>query len=57
MKTRHHDQDVIFDDEKQRVRETAQQGAANILQDDGKLQGINDHPFDQGVDGLAETPA
>ena len=57
MKTGNHNWGVILDDKKQRVREAAQEGAADILEHDGKLPGIIAHPFDQGVHRLAETPA
>jgi hypothetical protein len=57
VKTGNHDQGAIFDDKKQRVRKAAQEGAANIFEDNGKLPGIIAHPFDQGVNRLAETPA
>lgn len=57
MKTGNHDQSAAFDDKKQRVREAAQEGAPNILMDDGKLPGIIAHPSDQGVDRLTEASA
>jgi hypothetical protein len=57
MKTGNHDQGVIFDDKKQQVREAAQGGASNIFKDGGELLGIIAHPFDQGVNRLAETSA
>jgi hypothetical protein len=56
MKTGNHDQGVILDDKKQRVRKPAQEGASNIFEDDGKLPRIFAHPFDQGIKRLAETP-
>ena len=57
VKTGNHDQGVIFDDKKQGVWEAAQEGASNIFKDGGKLPGIIAHPFDQGVNRLAETSA
>ena len=57
MKTGNHNQGVIFDDKKQRLRETAHESAVNILKHDGELQGIIAHPIDQGVNRLAKTPA
>ena len=57
VKTGNYDQGGIFDDKKQRVRKAAQEGAANIFKDDGKLQGIIAHPLDQGINHLAETSA
>lgn len=55
VKTGNHDQGVVFDDEKQRVRKAAQQGATSNLKDDGKLSRIIAHPVDDGVNSLAET--
>jgi hypothetical protein len=52
VETGNHDQGVIFD-----VRNAAQEGAANIFQDDRKLAGIIRHAFNQGVNRLAETSA
>jgi hypothetical protein len=57
MKTGNHDQGVIFEDKKQRVREAAQEGAADIFEYDGELPGIIAHPIDQGVNRLAKTAA
>jgi hypothetical protein len=57
VKTGDHDQGAIFDDKKQRVRKAAQEGPANIFQDDRKLPRIIAHAFDQGVNRLAETSA
>jgi len=57
MKTGNHNQSVIFDDKKQRIREAAHEGAANIFKHDGELPGIIAHPIDQDVNRLAKTPA
>ena len=57
MKTRNHDKGVIFDYKKQRVREAAQEGAADTLEYGGELPGIIAHPFDHSVNRLAETSA
>ena len=57
MKTGNHHQGVIFDDKKQRIRETAQEGAVDISKYDGELPGIIAHPIDQGVNCLAKTAA
>jgi hypothetical protein len=57
MKTGNHDQSIIFDDKKHRVRKAAQQGAADIFKYDGELLGIIDHALDQGVNRKAKTPA
>jgi len=57
MITSNHDQGAIFDDKKQRIREAAQEGTADILNHGGKLPGIIAHPFDQGINRLAKRPA
>ena len=57
MKTGNHDQGVILDNKKQRVREMAQETAANIPKHGGKLPGIIADSLDQSVDCLPETPA
>ncbi len=46
MKTGNHDQGFVFDEKKQRVWKAAQESAANIFKDGGKLPGIIAHPLD-----------
>ena len=41
MKTGNHDQGIVFDNKKQRVRKAAQEGAANTLKHDMKLPGLS----------------
>ena len=48
---------VLVNDEHQRVGETPQQGAADILVDDGELSGIGAHSLDHSVNRSAETAA
>jgi len=55
MKDSNHEQGVIFENKEERVWKAAQEGAAHVLVDNRKLPGIAAHPFDQGVNRLAET--
>jgi hypothetical protein len=57
VKTGNHDRAFICDNKKERVREAAQEGASNVFKDGGKLPGMVAHPFDEGVNRLAETSA
>jgi hypothetical protein len=57
MKATNHDQPVIFGYKKQRIREPAQEGAADFFEHGGKLPRIFAHPFDQSVNRFAKTSA
>ena len=56
MKTRDDKEAVIvLDDEQQRVGEAAQEGAAHVLVENGKLPRVGAHAFGHGVNRCAET--
>ena len=57
MKDSNHEQGVIFENKEERVWKAAQEGAANVPKDDRKLSWVIAHPYDQGVNRLAETSA
>jgi hypothetical protein len=48
---------IRFDDEKQRVRESAQKSAAHILEHHRKLARILAHALNEHVYGLSKAPA
>jgi hypothetical protein len=55
--TGNHHYSVIFDHKKQRVRQATQEAPSDASKDDRELPRIIAHPFDLGVNRLAETPA
>jgi hypothetical protein len=54
VKTRNHDQGVIFHEKKQRVGEPPQEGAADIAEHHGELPGMVPHPLDQSINTLTK---
>jgi hypothetical protein len=56
MKTRHHQQSVACNDEKQRVRKP-EKIATDVVEDDWELLWIDAQALDQSVDRFAKMPA
>ena len=55
VKTGDNQQALVFDDEKQRLREPAHEGATDVLENDRKLKRMLTHPHDENINCLTET--
>jgi hypothetical protein len=54
VKTGNHDKGLILNDKEKRVRKAAQESAARVFKDGGKLSGIAAHAFNRGINRLTK---